>query len=316
MEKLYYNDLKDNQNTKNHQIEEQYLPDIDITKQFLSELNGQLLTPEEEKSLFQRIEQGDEEAKTEVIEKNIRLVVSIAKFYVNRGLEFLDLVNEGCLGLINAVNKFDVNRGYKFSTYATWWIKQAITRALFDKGRVIRVPVHMMEHVNKVKRYISYYNIQNGINPSIEEIEQQFNYNDEKMNKIFDIIMNKPSSLNVPVDEDEESELIDFIEDKETVAIDETISKGELIRIIDESSLNEKERKVLYLRYGVFDNTIRTLEEIGKIFNVTRERIRQIESRALKKLRHNIYIKEYYNIADNPYKLQKKIKNSQYNTLK
>ena len=152
MKELYHNELKNDQNIKNQQIEEQNLPDIDISKQFLSELNEQLLTSEEEKALFQRIEQGDEEAKTEVIEKNIRLVVSIATIYTNRGLEFLDLVNEGCLGLINATSKFDVNKGYKFSTYATWWIRQAITRAIFDKGRVIRVPVHTMEHVNKVKR--------------------------------------------------------------------------------------------------------------------------------------------------------------------
>ena len=274
------------------------------------------MTAEEEKALFQRIEQGDEEAKTEVIEKNIRLVVSIAKIYTNRGLEFLDLVNEGFFGLIKATNKFDVNKGYKFSTYATCWIRQAITRAIFDKGRVIRVSVHTMEHVNKVKRYINDYYVRNGINPSMEEIQQQFNYSDEKMDKIFDIIINKPSSLNTGIGEDEDIELIDLLEDRESIPLEEIAAKGELVRIIDESSLTERERKVLYLRFGVIDNKTRTLEEVGKIFNITRERVRQIEAKALRKLRNNIYVKEYYNTVGSPYQTKEKNKTRKYNSIK
>lgn len=316
MKELYHNELKNDQNIKNQQIEEQYLPDIDISKQFLSELNKQLLTAEEEKALFQRIEQGDEEAKTEVIEKNIRLVVSIAKIYTNRGLEFLDLVNEGCFGLIKAIAKFDIAKGYRFSTYATRWIRQAITRAIFDKGRVIRVSVHTMEHVNKVKRYINDYYVRNGINPSMEEIQQQFNYSDEKMDKIFDVIINKPSSLNTGIGEDEDTELIDLLEDRESIPLEEIAAKGELVRIIDESSLTERERKVLYLRFGVIDNKTRTLEEVGKIFNITRERVRQIEAKALRKLRNNIYVKEYYNTVGSPYKIKEKNKTRKYNTIK
>ena len=285
---------------------EDHVTTINGLDEYISKLPKELLTKGQEEELFEKIKNGDIEAKNEVITKNLRLVISEAKKYVGSGMDFLDLIQEGNIGLITAIEKFDIAKGYRFSTYATRWIRQAITRAIFDKGRVIRVSVHTMEHVNKVKRYINDYYVLNGINPSMEEIQQQFNYSDEKIDKIFDVIINKPSSLNTGIGEDEDTELIDLLEDRESIPLEEIAAKGELVRIIDESSLTERERKVLYLRFGVIDNKTRTLEELGKIFNITRERVRQIEAKALRKLRNNIYVKEYYNTVGSPYKTKEK----------
>lgn len=295
---------------------EDHVTTINGLDEYISKLPKELLTKGQEEELFEKIKNGDIEAKNEVITKNLRLVISEAKKYVGSGMDFLDLIQEGNIGLITAIEKFDIAKGCRFSTYATCRIRQAITRAIFDKGRVIRVSVHTMEHVNKVKRYINYYYVRNGINPSMEEIQQQFNYSDEKMDKIFDVIINKPSSLNTGIGEDEDTELIDLLEDRESIPLEEIAAKGELVRIIDESSLTERERKVLYLRFGVIDNKTRTLEEVGKIFNITRERVRQIEAKALRKLRNNIYVKEYHNTVGSPYKIKEKNKTRKYNTIK
>ena len=260
----------------------------DPVRMYLREIGKiPLLTPEEEIELAKRVEEGDEGAKKKLIEANLRLVVSIAKKYIGRGLSFLDLIQEGNLGLIRAVEKFDYRKGFKFSTYATWWIRQAITRAIADQARTIRIPVHMVETINKLIRVSRQLVQQLGREPATEEIAQALGLPPEKVEDIQRIAQ-EPVSLETPIGEEEDSQLGDFLEDKESPNPEEATA-GQLLReqleeMLDE--LTEREREVLRLRFGLEDGHAHTLEEVGKRFNVTRERIRQIEAKALRKLRH------------------------------
>ena len=246
-----------------------------------------LLSAEEEIDLAQRMGQGDENAKHRMTEANLRLVVSIAKRYVGRGMQFLDLIQEGNLGLIKAVEKFDYTKGYKFSTYATWWIRQAITRAIADQARTIRIPVHMVETINKTIRVSRQLLQELGHDPSAEEIAEEMDLPVEKVREILKIAQ-EPVSLETPIGEEEDSHLGDFIPDEEAREPSEAASFSLLREQLEEvlDTLAPREKKVLELRFGLVDGRARTLEEVGKEFNVTRERIRQIEAKALRKLRH------------------------------
>ncbi len=260
----------------------------DPVKVYLKEIGRvPLLTPEEEKDLAVRISAGDESAKKRLSEANLRLVVSIAKRYLGRGMQFLDLIQEGNLGLIKAVEKFDYTKGFKFSTYATWWIRQAITRAIADQARTIRIPVHMVETINKVKKVSSQLLHLNGREPSAEEVAEELEMPVDKVREIMRVAQ-EPVSLETPIGEEEDSHLGDFIPDDEAPApadaASHTLLKETLGNVLD--SLTTREAKVLCLRFGLEDGRSRTLEEVGKEFNVTRERIRQIEAKALRKLRH------------------------------
>jgi RNA polymerase primary sigma factor len=260
----------------------------DPVRMYLKEIGKvPLLTAEEEVELAKRIEAGDAEAKRSLAEANLRLVVSIAKRYVGRGMLFLDLIQEGNLGLIKAVEKFDYTKGYKFSTYATWWIRQAITRAIADQARTIRIPVHMVETINKLIRVSRQLLQELGRDPLPEEIAEEMDMPVEKVREIMKISQ-EPVSLETPIGEEEDSHLGDFIPDDDVPAPAEaaafTLLKEQLIDVLD--TLTPREEKVLRLRFGLDDGRARTLEEVGKEFNVTRERIRQIEAKALRKLRH------------------------------
>ena len=260
----------------------------DPVRMYLKEIGKvALLTPEEEIDLAKRMADGDEEAKRRMAEANLRLVVSIAKRYVGRGMLFLDLIQEGNLGLIKAVEKFDYTKGYKFSTYATWWIRQAITRAIADQARTIRIPVHMVETINKVIRVSRQLLQELGHDPSAEEIAAEMNMPVDKVRDILKIAQ-EPVSLETPIGEEEDSHLADFIPDEDASepaeAASFTLLKEQLMDVL--STLTPREEKVLRLRFGLEDGRTRTLEEVGKEFNVTRERIRQIEAKALRKLRH------------------------------
>ena len=260
----------------------------DPVKVYLKEIGRvPLLTPEEEVELAERMAKGDPAARKRLSEANLRLVVSIAKRYVGRGMQFLDLIQEGNLGLIKAVEKFDHTKGFKFSTYATWWIRQAITRAIADQARTIRIPVHMVETINKVKKVSSQLLHKNGHDPSAEEIAEELDMPIDKVREIMRVAQ-EPVSLETPIGEEEDSHLGDFIEDSHAPApadaASHTLLKEQLEDVL--STLTPREKKVLELRFGLEDGRNRTLEEVGKEFNVTRERIRQIEAKALRKLRH------------------------------
>ncbi len=260
----------------------------DPVRMYLKEIGKvPLLTAEEEKELAMRMEEGDADAKKRLAEANLRLVVSIAKRYVGRGMLFLDLIQEGNLGLIKAVEKFDYRKGYKFSTYATWWIRQAITRAIADQARTIRIPVHMVETINKLIRVQRQLLQELGREPYPEEIAEKMNLPLERVREIQKISQ-EPVSLETPIGEEEDSHLGDFIQDDNVPVPAEaaafTLLKEQLVEVL--STLTDREQKVLRLRFGLDDGRARTLEEVGKEFDVTRERIRQIEAKALRKLRH------------------------------
>ena len=260
----------------------------DPVRMYLKEIGKvPLLTAEEEIDLAKRMEQGDEEAKKRLAEANLRLVVSIAKRYVGRGMLFLDLIQEGNLGLIKAVEKFDYRKGYKFSTYATWWIRQAITRAIADQARTIRIPVHMVETISKEIRVSRQLLQELGREPTPEEIAEEMNISVDRVREILKISQ-EPVSLETPIGEEEDSHLGDFIQDDNVPAPADAAANTMLKEQLEEvlGTLTEREQKVLRLRFGLDDGRARTLEEVGKEFNVTRERIRQIEAKALRKLRH------------------------------
>lgn len=260
----------------------------DPVRMYLKEIGKvDLLTAEEEVELAKAIEAGDQFAKQRLAEANLRLVVSIAKRYVGRGMMFLDLIQEGNLGLMKAVEKFDYTKGFKFSTYATWWIRQAITRAIADQARTIRIPVHMVETINKLVRTQRKLIVKLGRDPLPEEIAKEMGIDEAKVHEILKIAQ-EPVSLETPIGEEEDSHLGDFIPDDEIISPSDaasfTLLKEQLTEVLD--TLNEREKKVLILRFGLEDGRSRTLEEVGKEFDVTRERIRQIEAKALRKLRH------------------------------
>ena len=283
------NEVEQFGNSENMQriLEQEGLVD-DPVRLYLKEIGRvPLLTSEREHELAERMAEGDEEAKKALVEANLRLVVSIAKRYVGRGMFFLDLIQEGNLGLMKAVDKFDYTKGYKFSTYATWWIRQAITRAIADQARTIRIPVHMVETIHKVSRYSRQLLQEYGREATAEEIGEKMGMSAEKVREIMKIAQD-PVSLETPIGEEEDSHLGDFIQDEDTPAPADAASQTILREVIERElhTLTPREEHVIKLRFGLYDGRTRTLEEVGQEFNITRERIRQIEAKALRKLRH------------------------------
>ncbi len=273
----------------------------DPVRMYLKEIGQiKLLTTDEELDLADRILEGDEQAKTTLAEANLRLVVSIAKRYVGRGMLFLDLIQEGNIGLMKAVEKFDVTKGYKFSTYATWWIRQAITRAIADQARTIRVPVHMVETINKLARIQRQLTLELNREPTEEELAKKMNTSIDKIREIYKISQ-EPVSLETPIGEEDDSHLGDFIKDEHNMSPEEYATnemlKDEISDIL--LTLTEREEKVIRLRFGLEDGKARTLEEVGQMFGVTRERIRQIEAKALRKLRHPSRSRKLKDYLDN-----------------
>ena len=299
VENLTYEEEIDEEDIDLSQEEEVDLVNIDLSapegvgpedpvRMYLKEIGRiPLLSTEEEILLAKKMEEGDEDAKKRLVESNLRLVVSIAKRYLGRGMQFLDLIQEGNLGLIRAVDKFDYTKGYKFSTYATWWIRQSITRAIADQGRTIRIPVHMMETINKIARVKRILLLESGTEPTPEEIAGKMELPVEKVREIMEISL-EPRSLETPVGEEEDSHLGDFIQDDNALipadAAAFSLMREQLLEVLE--TLTEREQRVIRLRFGLDDGCARTLEEVGKEFHVTRERIRQIEAKALRKLRH------------------------------
>ena len=299
--RLTYDEL--NEDVKIAVIDVKFLEGINIddpVRMYLKEIGRvPLLKSQEETALAIRMENGDEEAKRDLAEANLRLVVSIAKRYVGRGMLFLDLIQEGNLGLIKAVEKYDHTKGFKFSTYATWWIRQAITRAIADQARTIRIPVHMVETINKFMR-VSRHLLQTfGREPTTEEVSKEMGVTEDKVREIMKIAQ-EPVSLETPIGEEEDSHLGDFIEDQDAVAPNEEASyvllKEQLGEVLE--TLTDREKKVLQLRFGLNDGKSRTLEDVGQYFGVTRERIRQIEAKALRKLRHPTRSKKLRDFLD------------------
>ena len=284
--------------------DEEITKDVNINdpvRMYLKEIGRiSLLSNEEEMNISIRIADGDEDAKRILAESNLRLVVSIAKRYVGRGLLFLDLIQEGNIGLMKAVEKFDYDKGYKFSTYATWWIRQAITRALADQARTIRVPVHMVETINKMVRIQRQLTLELNREPSEEEIAKKMGISVEKVREVIKISQ-EPVSLETPIGEEEDSHLGDFLKDESNLSPEEytenEILKEEITEVLQ--TLQSREQEVLELRFGLVDGTCHTLEDVGKRFNVTRERIRQIEAKALRKLRHPSRAKKLKDFMDN-----------------
>lgn len=271
-----------------HLLEQEGLAIDDPVRMYLKEIGKvPLLTPARERDLAERMAAGDETAKDELVEANLRLVVSIAKRYVGKGMFFLDLIQEGNLGLMKAVDKFDYTKGYKFSTYATWWIRQAITRAIADQARTIRIPVHMVETIHKVSRYSRQMLQELGREATADEIGEKMGMSAEKVREIMKIAQD-PVSLETPIGEEEDSHLGDFIPDEETPAPADAASASILRDVLERQlhTLTPREEHVIKLRFGLYDGRTRTLEEVGKEFDITRERIRQIEAKALRKLRH------------------------------
>ena len=279
--------FRDSENME-HLLEQEGLAIDDPVRLYLKEIGKvPLLDTEQEKVLAERMAKGDEEAKTRLVEANLRLVVSIAKRYVGKGMFFLDLIQEGNLGLMKAVDKFDYRKGYKFSTYATWWIRQAITRAIADQARTIRIPVHMVETIHKVSRYSRQMLQELGREATADELGEKMGMSAEKVREIMKVAQD-PVSLETPIGEEEDSHLGDFIPDDETPAPSDAASASILREVIERElhTLTPREEHVIKLRFGLYDGRTRTLEEVGQEFNITRERIRQIEAKALRKLRH------------------------------